>query len=163
MKISHIQARVAGFLLAAFVIGVDQWSKAFVVYIATHSAFPLTLLPFFNLVLAWNSGISFGMFARLQEWMPRVIIFTTSLVVVMLVIWLLRAKERATIVALGFVIGGAVGNIIDRMRLGAVADFLDFHIGHYHWPAFNVADSAIFIGVVILILTGIMRPSEDKS
>jgi len=86
----------------------------------------------------------------------------TSLVALALFIWLLRVTDRFMAFALGFIIGGAIGNIIDRVRLGAVTDFLDFHWRAYHWPAFNLADSAIFIGVVILVLISIVRPSSKE-
>jgi signal peptidase II len=109
-----------------------------------------------------NHGISFGMFAESHAWMPLLLTVLTSLVAIGLAFWLARNDEPVVALALGAIIGGALGNIIDRARTGAVTDFLDFHIGMYHWPAFNVADSAIFIGVVILVLIGIVSPAKKK-
>ncbi len=86
----------------------------------------------------------------------------TSLIAFILFLGLLVATDLLVALALGCIAGGAVGNIIDRVRVGSVTDFLDFHLGEYHWPAFNVADSAIFIGVVILVLISIVRPAIKK-
>jgi signal peptidase II len=73
-----------------------------------------------------------------------------------LIYWLRRAASPFLAIAIGLIIGGAVGNVIDRLRLGAVVDFLDFHVGAYHWPAFNLADSAICIGVAAMLLDGLL-------
>ena len=94
--------------------------------------------------------------------MPLALIALTSCIVIFMSFWLIRANEKYTILALGCVIGGAIGNIIDRIRFGAVVDFLDFHVSGFHWPAFNLADSTIFIGVVILIIGSIVCPHPDK-
>lgn len=123
---------------------------------------PRALLPVLNLVLVHNRGISFGLFAQMQPWMPLLLTIGTSAIALALCFWLARATDRATCLALGLIIGGAIGNIIDRLRFGAVTDFLDFHWHAYHWPAFNLADSAIFMGVVILLLIGIVRPSKER-
>lgn len=129
---------------------------------AKEGAIPMEILPFFNLVLLWNRGISFGMLGHMQSWMPIALTLAISLVALTLAIWLLRARDLPTALALGFIVGGALGNIVDRVRFGAVADFLDFHWGHLHFWSFNVADSAIFVGVVILTLISIVCPSTDK-
>lgn len=152
----------AGFCALIAVALLDQWSKTTVIDAAFAGGIPRDITPFFNLVLVHNSGISFGLFARMQDWMPMVLTGLTSLVALALFIWLLRVTDRFMAFALGFIIGGAIGNIIDRVRLGAVTDFLDFHWRAYHWPAFNLADSAIFIGVVILVLISIVRPSSKE-
>jgi signal peptidase II len=81
-------------------------------------------------------------------------------IVVVLLFWLSRVVSPLLAVAIGLIIGGAIGNIIDRIRLGAVVDFLDFHIGSWHWPAFNLADSAICIGVAAMLLDGLLRRRE---
>ena len=107
--------------------------------------------PFFNLVMVWNYGISFGMFAGSRQ--PAILIACSAIILGILAVWLYKNSSKLVACALGCVIGGAAGNVIDRLRFGAVADFLDFHIGPYHWPAFNIADSSIFIGVVLLCIS----------
>ena len=109
----------------------------------------IEITSFFNLVHVWNRGVSFGMFNNLpNSW----IIFSTIqfLIAAALLVWLFKNEKIHFSYALGLILGGAFGNLIDRILHGAVADFLDFHIFTYHWPAFNLADSAVFIGVMIL-------------
>lgn len=130
--------------------------------LAVERPLPVPVLPVFNLVLTFNRGVSFGMFSQMQDWMPLALTVMTSLIALLMLVWLLRAENALTGLALGFIIGGAAGNIIDRVRRGAVTDFLDFHIGPSHWPAFNVADSSIFIGVVILTLLSIVGGETQK-
>ncbi len=163
MKYSLPYARLFGLCVAACIAGLDQWSKAALVVLMQETGHPTDILPFFNLVIVHNTGISFGMFAHMQAWVPLVLTLSTALIVVFLFIWLLYATEKPVIFALAFIIGGAIGNIIDRVRLGSVTDFLDFHWDIYHWPAFNIADSAIFIGVVLLVLISIVGPKPSAS
>ncbi len=108
------------------------------------------IFSFFSLVKVWNKGVSFGMFNQLKN---SDIIFSIIQggIGLILLFWLYQVKKPYLAIALGLVIGGAFGNTIDRFKNGAVADFLDFHIASYHWPAFNLADSAIFIGITILL------------
>ena len=148
--------RLAGGLLAALTALLDQWSKSSIIAMAKVTALPMKILPFFNIVLVFNHGISFGMFAGAHAFMDWLLPACLSLITLLLVVWLLRSQEKHVIVALGLIVGGAAGNLVDRLGEGVVTDFLDFHIGNYHWPAFNVADSAIFIGVVIFIFANIM-------
>ena len=105
---------------------------------------------FFNLVYVWNRGVSFGMFNQIAnaQLVLSALQFSIALI---LSFWLYNNKKLHITWALGLIIGGAFGNLIDRIRNGAVADFLDFHLMTYHWPAFNLADSFVFIGVMILI------------
>ena len=121
--------------------------------------FGVEILPFFNLVLVWNRGISFGMFGggALPPWLLGAIAVA---VILALVIWLRRVETRLLAATIGLVIGGAAGNVIDRFRFGAVADFLDLHWGDYHWPAFNLADAAITVGVVILLIDALLIGNE---
>jgi signal peptidase II len=110
----------------------------------------IEVFSFFNLAYVWNRGVSFGMFNQLEN---SQIIFSViqSLIFLAVAFWLYRNEKPHVAYALGLVMGGALGNVIDRVQNGAVADFLDFHIANYHWPAFNLADSWVFIGVMILI------------
>lgn len=123
----------------------------------------VTLTPFFDLVMVWNEGVSFGLFSsggQEKRWILTVI---SIVIVSVLFFWLRRTTDRLSAVAFGLIIGGAVGNIYDRFSYGAVADFFDFHIGGAHWPAFNIADSAITIGVVLILVQAISdRNKSDR-
>jgi len=162
MAAFRFRARLLGLLVLLVVFALDQWSKAAIVRLEQMASIPREIAPFFNIVRVQNYGISFGFFAHGQAWVPLALIALTSCMALALCILLLRARETLPALALGSILGGALGNICDRMRVGAVTDFLDFHIGHYHWPAFNLADSAIFIGVVILVLISIVGPSTKQ-
>lgn len=148
-----------GLLVAVVVVAIDQIAKLWA--IGTFDAVPyrIEILPFFNLVLVWNRGISFGMFGGgvAPPWLLGVIALAVT---VFLIQWLRKVETRILAVGLGLVIGGALGNVIDRFRLGAVTDFLDFYWGEFHWPAFNLADAAIFMGVVLLLLDALLIGDE---
>lgn len=152
-----------GFALALLVVVADQASKYSVLNLFRTdyaAALQIEITSFFNLVLVWNRGVSFGMFNNAAA-MPWLLVLLAVILVGMVTRWLLKAKTRAEAAAFGLIIGGAIGNVIDRIRLGAVVDFLDFHIGDWHYPAFNVADSAIVVGAgVILYLWGVKGKTE---
>ncbi len=117
---------------------------------------------FFNLVTVLNHGVSFGMFNNLEN---SQIIFSilVSIICLILIIWLYKNDKTYLAIAISLIIGGAFGNLYDRITQGAVADFLDFHIYGYHWPAFNLADSFVFIGVALLIFEDIIiKNNKDK-
>ncbi|HEX7006354.1 MAG TPA: signal peptidase II [Alphaproteobacteria bacterium] len=141
-----------GLAIAIGVIVLDQLSKWYILSVVMVPPRVIEVTPFFNLVLTWNRGVSFGMFGGQDGVGAWLLSLVAIAIVVGLVFWLRRADRTSLAVALGLVIGGAIGNVIDRVRLGAVADFLDFHIAGYHWPAFNLADSAITVGVVALVV-----------
>lgn len=136
-------------LLAALL--ADQLCKAWLLELTGYDVrAQIEWLPFFNIVLVWNRGVSFGMLSSHDQ--PLLLIGLSLLIIAILCRWLQKAQESASAAAIGIIIGGALGNIIDRLRFGAVADFFDFHLYGYHWPAFNIADSCIFIGVVVLCI-----------
>ncbi len=110
------------------------------------------LLPFANLVMVWNRGVSFGLFSGTGGQNPYILVGVAAVITVVLLAWLLRARTRLIRAALVLIIAGAVANVYDRLRFGAVADFMDLHVAGYHWPAFNIADSAIVIGALLLVL-----------
>lgn len=144
-----------GLIAAFFVTVFDQVTKALVFGYLAERGQALEVSSFFNLVSAWNTGVSFSMFNDLGG-MGVYILSAFSLIVVgFLLYWLKKEQMLFMKLALGFVIGGALGNVIDRLRLGAVFDFLDVHIGAHHWPAFNVADSFICIGALMIIFDGL--------
>jgi len=146
-----------GALIAFFTASSDLISKEIIFKILENIALrenvqnpEIKVFDFFSLVYVWNKGVSFGMFSGLKNsW----IIFSViqSVIILVLFFWLHQNQKPHFSWALGLIIGGAFGNLIDRLKNNAVADFLDFHIATYHWPAFNLADSCVFIGVMILL------------
>ena len=142
-----------GLALATFTAIADQATKLVFFRYLVEGGRPLVeVLPFFNLVTVWNYGASFGMFNIGSRSGSAVFVVLAVIIVAALVVWLRKAETRTLAVALGLVIGGAAGNVIDRLRFGAVFDFLDFHALGWHWPAFNLADSAISVGVGLLLI-----------
>jgi signal peptidase II len=120
---------------------------------------------FFNLVLTYNTGVSFGMFQGDAAWKPFFLIAVNVVVSLGLLVWLHKESRSGTgagllPVAVGLVVGGALGNAVDRLYLPGVADFLDFHLAGWHWPAFNLADSAIVCGVVLIVADGLFQPGR---
>lgn len=137
--------------LAGAIIGADFATKAWVLA-AFHLHESVAVTPFFNLVLVMNPGASFSFLADAGGWQRWFFIVLALAISAWLVVMIRRhAAERLMPTALALVLGGALGNVIDRVRFGAVVDFLDFHVAGWHWPAFNVADSAITVGVVLLL------------
>jgi len=158
---SHGKYRGLALLLAILALALDQYSKWLILTILSgHNGPAIEATPFFNIVLVRNSGISFGMFAGERQ--PLLLTAVSVAVVITLLIWLMKNSSKLVAMALGSVIGGAIGNMIDRVRFGAVTDFLDFHLGVYHWPAFNIADSCIFIGVVLLCMGSMFTPNQTQ-
>lgn len=111
------------------------------------------ILPFFNIVIVWNKGVSFGMFGSYGTFMPYILILVALSIAGIFLKWLLETKDPFQGVCHALIIGGAIGNVIDRARFLAVIDFLDFHAFGYHWPAFNVADISVCAGVGALIVS----------
>lgn len=160
-----------GLGIAALVLVLDQVTKSLVLYGVFGLPFPapidvwrtpLEITGFFNLVLVWNTGVSFGLFANDADTMRWLLSAVALAISAVLVVWLRRADSGLLAAALGMVIGGALGNIVDRVLYGAVADFLDLHLMGYHWPAFNVADGAIVVGVAALLLDSFRSRSEER-
>lgn len=141
-----------GLYLAALIALLDQASKWFVTNTYFQTTSFVRVNDFLNLRLSWNKGVTFGLFNDFAPYMPYVLIATALLIVVLLGNWLARAENLYATLGLGCIIGGALGNVVDRLRFGAVLDFLDFHLMSYHWYTFNLADSAIVTGVGLLLL-----------
>lgn len=147
-------------MLAAAIVVVDQVTKySAVEYLSSNP--PLAVAPFFNLVLVYNTGAAFSFLSDAAGW-QRGFFITIALVASAWIVYLLRKypHQRMFSLALSLVLAGAVGNVIDRIAIGAVVDFLDFHAFGWHWPAFNVADSAISCGAVLLVWDA-LRPSKN--
>lgn len=150
---------IRGLLLALAIMAADQLSKQAILSLYHTTPPPIEITPFFNLVMVWNRGMSFGLFSE-HDALVAMIGITLS-ITLGVVVWLWRTQEAWLGWPLGMVIGGAVGNIIDRFRFGAVADFFDVHVAGYHWPAFNIADSAIVIGVAIIAWRSLILPKAE--
>lgn len=145
-----------GLGLAALVIVLDQASKAWMMGLLADPPRIVGLTDFFSLVPVWNRGVSFGILAARDGSTAWLLSGVALAVAAGLVAWLSRVERPLLALSLGLVIGGALGNVIDRGRFGAVFDFLDFHVASWHWPAFNLADSAITVGVALLLLDGLV-------
>jgi signal peptidase II len=151
-----------GLLIALLVVVLDQISKWWILLAVMNPPQFIEILPVFNLVLTWNRGVSFGLFHTDSAASPWILSALALVIAGMLVYWLRRAEGKLMPFALGLIIGGAVGNVIDRMVHGAVVDFLDVHWGTYHWPAFNVADSGITVGAILLIVDSLFSGRAQK-
>jgi signal peptidase II len=153
----------AGWLLVSIVIIVlDQVSKHWI----THSfqyGDSLTITSFFNLMLIYNTGAAFSLLASAPGW-QRGLFIGIALVASVVIVYLLRRNASNVLFsfALSLVLGGALGNLVDRVMLGHVVDFLDFHYGGHHWPAFNVADMAITGGAVLLVWDSLKKPAVKR-
>jgi len=143
--------------LALGVLLADQLLKRW----ALGASLPQEVLPFLRLTLVMNRGALFGLMAH--PWAGPLLTAATALGAMAVGWFLWRARSRPARLALGLVLGGALGNLIDRLRWGAVVDFADLHWGDYHWPAFNLADAAITVGVGLLILLGTSAPGPASS
>src|SRR3954465_14377505 len=145
-----------GLIAAIAVLLADQASKLWLLFafdIAGRGAVSVT--PFFDLVLAWNTGISYGWFSTHSALGHAALLAFKTAAVIVLAFWMARAQTRLATVALGLIIGGAIGNGVDRLAYGAVVDFAHFHINiggnTYNWYVFNLADVALFAGVAALL------------
>lgn len=150
-----------GLAVAALVVILDQVSKWWILSIM-QPPHVIEVLPFFNLVLVWNQGVSFGLFSHEAEIMPYVLSAVALGIAGVLLAWLRRADRWFVALALGMVIGGAIGNIVDRLRFGAVVDFLDVHAMGWHFWVFNIADSGISVGVALLVIDGLFNTPEKS-
>jgi len=161
-KSSHLsRLGLMAYAIAAVVVVLDQLSKFWVLRVLNLPHRPsIEVAPFFQLSMVWNQGVSFGLFRADGELGRWLIVGFAIVVVSVLAVWAWGLQRRLAAVAVGLIMGGAIGNnLIDRVRFGAVADFLDFHRLFFPW-VFNVADSAISVGVALLLLDGLMHARE---
>ena len=153
-----------GIIIALATLILDQFSKYWLIQTyALHLREPVEMTSFFNLVVVWNTGISFGMFSSLGINNAHMLIIFAALLTTVLLVWLWRTSDSFLARGIGLVIGGAIGNIIDRIHFGAVFDFIDIHAYGWHWPALNIADMAICIGVVIILIDGFLCDRSSPS
>ena len=146
-------------ILIAFVL--DQATKLMALAALERGSVQF-VLPFFDLRLSFNQGVSFSMFAETFAGRPLLLSGITLVIVALFGFLLIRSTTRWEAAAFGLIIGGALGNALDRIRVGAVVDFLDFHVWDYHWPAFNLADTAIAVGVILLLAITYMGKHTDN-
>jgi len=138
-------------------LAIDFVTKWLIVNLVMVPPRTIEIAPFFNLTLGFNTGVSFGMFRELFFERPLLLAGISAVMVAGLLVWAIRVEKRLETISAGLIAGGAAGNVLDRLRQGAVTDFLDFHVGDWHWPAFNMADVLIVIGVVLLITGSLWR------
>jgi len=144
--------------LAVFIALSDQLSKWWLTNIVMREPHVEKVTSYFNLVMVQNKGVTFGLLNTIDHhFMPYVLAGVALVILFFLGRWLMRTQSMLVAVGLGLVIGGAVGNLIDRVRYGAVIDFLDFYYRDFHWYAFNIADAAIVTGVSLLLLDSLVR------
>jgi signal peptidase II len=154
----HSRRATIGFYMMAFIGLADQITKGLVLNHVSDVQHTMPVTSFLNLVLVWNKGVTFGILSRVaQQSMPYILMGVAAVILLLLGRWLWRTKSLMVALALGGIMGGAIGNVIDRVRYGAVIDFLDFYYRDYHWYAFNVADAAIVTGVALLLIDGIVH------
>lgn len=153
-----------GLTAAAFALVLDQLTKY-----GLRDGFDMPekgrvyVTPFFDLVMAWNRGVSFSMFSADSDVMRWVLVGLTGTIAIVVAIWMGRLRDPVPSLGLGLVLGGAIGNIYDRVVFGAVSDFFHFHWGEWYFPAFNIADAAISVGVGFLLLDSLfLQPKETK-
>jgi signal peptidase II len=151
-----------GFVVAALVFVADQLAKWLMIGpLQLESVGQIALLPIFNLTWTENNGISLGLLNASTETGRWLLVAMTAAIAVGVAVWIVREKQRGDLIALGMILGGALGNILDRVRFGYVVDFADLHFGAFRpFLIFNVADAAISIGVVILLLRAFLQSRE---
>ena len=151
-----------GLSVGTIVVVLDQLTKWLIRDVVLDTARYIEVTGFFNIVEVWNRGVSFGLFAGDSPWTPYLLSALAIAISIVLIVWLRKAETTFLALALGFVIGGAIGNVFDRFIWGRVYDFLDFHAAGYHWPAFNVADATISVGVALILLDGFIAKRGDE-
>lgn len=162
-------ARQIGLIAAACALAADQISKLWLLHVFDIALRqPVRVLPFFDLVITWNRGVSYSMFQAQTEWGRWALLAFTLAATAALAFWLWRSRETALSLGLGLIVGGALGNAIDRAAYGAVADFAYFYLdterwGRLSWYVFNLADVAIVAGVVLLLYDSLFGSGKKET
>lgn len=151
------------YILAILVVALDQGSKAWVSAVFDYAE-TLEVLPFFNMTLVYNRGAAFSFLSDAGGWQRWLFAVIGIVVSVIITVWMSRLslQQKRLSLALSLILGGAIGNLWDRAILGHVIDFIDVHYLGYHWPAFNLADSAITLGALLLIVDSLFAGGERK-
>src|SRR6516164_8448624 len=165
MAMSSNRLTLLGLFAAAVVLAADQASKWWIVnVIHLPDIGQIVLMPVLNLTMVWNRGVTFGLLNGFGAWSHLLLAAVALGVVAALVVWLRRAESRLVAIALGAIVGGALSNVIDRLRFGAVVDFIHAHAGDWSWYVFNLADAAIVCGVAALVIDSLLpRARRAKS
>lgn len=150
---SNDMRRLAWLLIAAVVIAVDLWTKSLAVELLNYRQ-PMPVLPVLDFTLLYNRGAAFSFLGAASGWQRWLFAFIALTVSILLVLWILRLKpnDHWVSVALSLILGGALGNLYDRVTLGYVVDFIHAHWNHSYFPAFNIADSAITVGAIMILV-----------
>ena len=144
-------------LIASLVVISDFITKRMILkWVTPYES--IDILPFINIVHVKNEGAAFGMFSSLGN---TIFVIISFVAIIVIIAYLARIKGRMEIFSISLILGGAIGNLIDRLTVGKVIDFIDFFVGSWHWPAFNVADSALTVGIILFFLASI-RESNIK-
>lgn len=141
-------------------LGLDQVSKLWI--LAKQVTLPMRINEYFNLVFTLNKGVSFSLFASDKPGHSLLLSLFSALILISVFIFFLKENSKAGKISLIFILAGGIGNIIDRLRIGSVVDFLDFHLGSLHWPAFNFADSFIVLGVGLFLLHVFLKERAEN-
>ena len=161
----HLRRRPvrAGLMASAFAYLLDQITKWVIAEVVMDPPRLIPVAPFFDLTFHRNTGVTFGLFAGGGEAGRWLLAAVAVAVVAVLFVWMARAEKVWVGVALGFINGGALSNVTDRLRHGGVTDFLDFHYAGWHWPSFNLADTAICVGVGLLLLDAFLERHPEEA
>jgi signal peptidase II len=152
-----------GIAIAAVVFTVDLATKLWVLDgLALEATGPIAVTPWLEFVLVWNRGVSYGLFQQDSETGRWILVAVTVVATIALAAWMARTTSRLSAVALGLVVGGAVGNGVDRVVYGAVVDFVHFHVADFSWYVFNVADAAIVAGAALIVLEALRGDRSAK-
>lgn len=151
-----------GLPIALLVLLIDQATKWLMLLVVMAPPRAIEVTGFFNLVLAWNTGVSFSAFAGSGPAGRWILVGVAVVICGFVLAWMGRTQRRLLIAGFAVIVGGALGNVIDRLIHGAVVDFLDFHLAGWHWPAFNLADTAITLGVVAIIADSLFGPRHGR-
>ena len=154
---------IFGLLLAAVILSADLWTKRLASQYLDYGK-PVFLMPFFNLTLQFNAGAAFSFLSDAGGWQRWFFSGIAIVISIILLVWMMRLKkeQKLLLISLSLILSGALGNLWDRLTLGYVIDFISLHYDHYYFPTFNVADSAISVGAVLMLLDTFLHPGEKS-
>jgi signal peptidase II len=154
--------RILGLMSALIVLILDQFSKQWILSWFMADGHPITLTPFLNLIFAWNPGVSFGFLRAGSPQASMALLALAGSISTLIAVWLWYAKNTYQSILFGAILGGALGNMIDRWKFGAVVDFIDFHVLGYHWYVFNLADCGVVIGAILLVIGSFVVDNQSE-
>src|SRR5215470_11975117 len=163
---SKLQGRLPYLLLVAVTLVADRWTKAWIQNRFDINESATVIDGFFNITYVRNTGVAFGIFSSISSPAKSLLLsIFTACAAVIVIMYSVRSpvRNRLLQIALSLILGGALGNLFDRLAYGYVVDFLEFYIGSYHWPSFNIADSAISVGVALLAIEIIRSEAPNRS